>query len=80
MPFISTSATSIPFGTNLKIGYRVYGSTSAYTYVSEYPSYDELPYTFYVPSTGDWEIEYTVICSSCNGNKYSDPETTIVTV
>lgn len=81
MPFISTSATSIPFGTNLRIGYRLNGSLSAFTYISHYPSYDELPYQFSVPISGEYEIEYTVVCNSCTGTaKYSDPETVIVTV
>lgn len=78
---ISTSSTTIPFGTNLRIGYRLYGSTAAFTYITHYPSYDELPYTFSVPNPGQYEIEYTVACPGCSGAaKFSDASTTVVTV
>jgi hypothetical protein len=78
---ISTSSTSIPFGTNLRIGYRTNGSIAAFTYVPYYPSFNELPYTFTVPTAGEYEIEYTVVCNACVGAaRYSEPETTVVTV
>lgn len=80
MPDVSTGATTIPLGSNLRIGYRLNGSTSAYTYVSTLPESEDLPFTFTVPTMGEWEIEYTVICNSCSGNVYSSPETAIVTV
>ena len=81
MPDISTSTTSIPFGSNLRIGYRLNGSVSPYTYVPYYPSFNELPYTFSVPTSGTWQIEYTVVCAWCEGPiKYSSPDTTLVTV
>lgn len=80
MANISTGSTSIPFGTTLRIGYRINGSTSPFTYVVTHPQYDELPYIFTVPSAGEWEIEYTVICNSCSGNLYSTNYTTVVIV
>jgi hypothetical protein len=80
MPYISTESTSIEFGTSLRIGYRIYGSITPFNYLSYYPSYNELPYTFEVPSVGIWEIEYTQLCSSCSGTGYSDPQTTVVTL
>jgi len=80
MPSISTYSTAIPFGSNLRIGYRAAYSVSGFAYINHHPSYDELPYTFDVPTSGMWEIEYTVLCPSCSGNTFSDPVTTLVTV
>lgn len=81
MPQASTSSTSIPFGTYLRIGYRLQGSASAFTYLTHYPSYDELPYVFTMPASGTYEVEYTVVCNQCTGNaKYSEAEIAIVTV
>lgn len=77
---VSTGSTAIEFGATLRIGYRVYGATTPYSYLTYFPGYNELPYTFSLPSAGIWEIEYTQICPSCSGSKYSDAETTIVTV
>lgn len=77
---VSTGTTAIAFGSVLRIGYRVYGSSGPYTYVAEYPTYNELPYTFSLPSANTWQIEYTELCQTCGGGKYSDSETTVVTV
>ena len=77
---ISTNSTTINFGSNLRIGYRAAYSASAFTYVSHFPSYNELPYQFEVPSSGQWEIEYTELCPSCAGSNYSSPITALVTV
>lgn len=80
MPDVNTGATSVEFGATLRIGYRVYGSLTPFVYSPYFPSYNELPYTFSVPSAGQWEIEYTQICSGCSGASYSDPTTTVVQV
>lgn len=80
MADVNTGSTSIPFGATLKIGYRVYGSSGPYTYLTYFPNYNELPYTFEVPTSGIWQIEYTTICPSCSGSGYSAPETYIITV
>ncbi len=77
---VNTGSTSISFGSTLQIGYRTYGSSGPFTYLGYFPSYNQLPYTFSLPLPGIWEIEYTEICPSCAGSKYSSPETTIVTV
>lgn len=77
---VNTGATSIPFGTDLWIGYRVYGSVGSFVPLSHFPSYNELPYTFSLPSAGVWEIQYMGICGSCSGSKYSSPQTSVVTV
>lgn len=79
MANVSTGAMSIPFGTSLRIGYRLSGSLGAYTYLTTYPSYNDLPYDFTLPS-GNIQVEYTTICNACGGGRYSDPVTVTVTV
>lgn len=76
----NTGSTTIEFGATLRIGYRVYGSTNPFTYLSSFPSYNDLPYTFSLPSNGIWEIEYTQICPSCSGSKYSEGQNAVVTI
>ena len=80
MSTISTGTTSIKFGSSLRIGYRQAYSASAFTYVYEHPSYDQLPYIFSVPSPGLYEIEYTEICPNCSGGIYSEPVIVLVNV
>lgn len=77
---VSTGTTAISFGSVLRIGYRVYGSTGPYTYLTDFPTLNELPYTFSLPSANTWQIEYTELCQTCSGGTYSDPETAVVTV
>jgi len=77
---VSTGTTSISFGSVLKIGYKVYGSSGPYTYLTDYPTLNELPYQFSLPSANTWQLEYTELCQTCGGGKYSDPETVVVTV
>lgn len=80
MPSITTGSTSIGYGSTLRIGYRVYGSISGFTYITHYATYDELPYSFTVPSSGVYEIEYTEVCPTCSSPTYSQSVQTIVTV
>lgn len=80
MSNISTGSTSIAFGATLRIGYRVNGSSSAYTYITSYPSFNDLPYIYTISTPGVYEIEYTAICPSCSMPEYSASQTTIVTV
>jgi hypothetical protein len=80
MPLVSTSSTAIKFGSTLRIGYRAAFSASAFTYITHYPSYSELPYLFTIPGSGQWEVEYTELCPSCSGSMYSDPITALVTI
>jgi len=77
---VNTGSTMIEFGTNLRIGYRPYGSLTQFVYFPTYPTFNQLPYTFNVPSAGVWEIEYAQICQTCSGTKPSNVETTVVTV
>ncbi len=76
---ISTGATTIDFGTNLRIGWRQAYTDDAFTYLTEFPEYNDLPYVFELPA-GVYEIEYTQVCPSCTISKYSDPSLAIVTV
>lgn len=80
MPDVSTGETAIKSGSQLRIGYRPYGSLSLFTYVTPYPNYDQLPKTFTLPASGNWEIELTQICPNCSGGVYSDPILTNITI
>lgn len=64
---------TIPFGSSIRIGYKVASSSDPYTYLNNYPSYNQSPYTFAVP-LGAYQVELTSICASCSGGLYSDPE------
>ena len=77
---VSTGSTSIQYGSSLQIGWRLYGSTSPFTIISTIPTYDDLPYTFTLPSAGVYEIQYTQICPSCSAPQYSSSSNTIVTL
>jgi hypothetical protein len=79
MAAVNTGSTSIPYGATLRIGYRLYGSTVPYTYLSPLPNYNELPYTFTLDS-GTWQVEYSTVCPNCSGNMFSEPETIIISV
>ena len=73
MGLVNTGSTSINFGSSLRIGYRQAFSAGPFTYLSHFPSYDELPYNFNISPAGQYEIEYTEICPNCSGGIYSDP-------
>lgn len=79
MATVSTGSTSIQFGNNLRIGYRASGSLGAFTYLNYYPEFNELPYQFTL-GAGDWEVEYTEVCSTCEGKKYSVPQVVNITI
>lgn len=80
MPDISTRNTAIKFASSLRIGFRAIGSASGFTYITPYPTADQLPFIFTVPTAGTWEVEYTEICPNCSGGIYSDPVIVNVTV
>lgn len=79
MATVSTGSTTIQFGSNLRIGYRPQGSTGAFIYLPYYPEFNDLPYQFTL-GVGDWEVEYTEICKSCDNLKYSNPQTVNITI
>jgi len=80
MPDISTGTTMIKFGSLLRIGYRASGSAAGYTYLPVLFSQSQLPVIITVPSPGNWELEYTEVCSNCSGGIYSDPVLLTVSV
>lgn len=63
---------SIPFGSSLRVGYRLAGSAGPYAYVPIFPSYNDSPYTLGVPLVTLYEIELTTLCPSCSGSTPSD--------
>lgn len=78
MPSITFNYT-IPFGSSLRVGYKLQVSSDPYTYISGFPSYNDSPYTLIVPSLGAYQLELTTVCSSCAGGLYSDPVIVLAT-
>lgn len=64
---------TIPFGSNVRIGYRIQSSSSAFTYVTTYPSYNDSPYVISGLPVGNYEVELTTICPNCSGGIFADP-------
>jgi hypothetical protein len=79
MATVSTGSTTIQFGSNLRIGYRAQGSLSPFTYLLFYPAFNDLPYEFTL-EIGDWEVEYTEVCKSCENLKYSTPQVVNISI
>jgi hypothetical protein len=79
MSTVSTGSTNIAFGSNLRIGYKIHGSAGPFTYLTTFPSYDELPYEFTL-SPGLYDIEYSQVCPTCTTPSYSDAVVTVVNV
>jgi hypothetical protein len=65
---------TIPFGASLRIGYRIQSSSSAFTYLTTYPSYNDSPYTFDGLPVGNYEVELTAICPNCTGGVFGEPQ------
>lgn len=70
---------TIDNGQKVRICYRPFNSAGPYTCLNDFPGPEESPYTFSLPSSGDWEIQVTTICPNCSGNNYSDPVISMVT-
>jgi len=64
---------TIPFGASVRIGYREQGSSSAFTYITNYPTYNESPYIISGISVGNYEVELTTICPNCGGGIFAEP-------
>jgi hypothetical protein len=64
---------SIPFGASARIGYRVPSTSAPFVYHSQYPGYNDFPYTIDDVPLGTYEVEITVICPNCSGAMYSEP-------
>lgn len=65
---------TIPFGASMRIGYRIQSSSSAFTYLTTFPTYNDSPYTFSGLPVGNYEVELTTICPNCSGGAYASPE------
>lgn len=63
---------TISFGASLRIGYRIQNSSSAFTYVTTFPTYNQSPYTISGLAIGNYEVELTTICPNCTGGVFSD--------
>jgi hypothetical protein len=67
-------AYTVPFNTNVRVGYKIKASSDPFTYLSIYPSYAQSPYTITgLTAAILYEIELTTICPNCSGSNYSDP-------
>lgn len=64
---------TIPFGASIRIGYRIQSSSSAFTYVSTYPNYNQSPYIISDLPIGNYEVELTTICPNCTGGIFAEP-------
>lgn len=64
---------TIPFGASLRIGYRIQSSSSAFTYITQYPSYNDSPYIISGLPVGNYEVELTTICPNCSGGIFASP-------
>ena len=65
---------TIPFGASLRIGYRIQASSSAFTYLTTYPTYNDSPYSFSGLPVGNYEVELTTICPNCTGGVFGEPQ------
>ncbi len=68
-----TIQATIPFGSSLRVGYRLVASSDPFTYISDYLTSDDLPYDITSLASGLYEVELTTICPNCAGSTYSDP-------
>lgn len=64
---------TVSFGASVRIGYRIQGSSSAFTYLPNYPTYNDSPYTISGLAVGTYEVELTAVCPNCSGGVFSDP-------
>ena len=64
---------TIPFGSNVRVGYRVQNSSSPFTYVSPFPSYADSPFVISGLPVNNYEVELTTICPNCSGGVFADP-------
>jgi len=64
---------SIPFGSSIRIGYRIQASSSPFTYVNGFPNYNQSPYTISGLALGNYEVELTTICPNCSGGIFAEP-------
>lgn len=64
---------TIPFGASVRIGYRIQASSTAFTYLTTFPTYNDSPYTISGLPVGNYEVELSTICPNCTGGVFSEP-------
>jgi hypothetical protein len=65
---------TIPFGSSVRIGYRVQSSSDPFIYISPYPNYSGSPYTISGLPVGNYEVELTTVCPNCSGAVFGEPQ------
>lgn len=65
---------SIPFGASIRIGYRQVASSNPFTYLNNFPTYNDSPYTIDGLPIGNYEVELTTICPNCSGGAFGEPQ------
>lgn len=65
---------TIPFGASIRIGYRIVASSSAFTYLTNFPTYNDSPYTITGLPANNYEVELTTICPNCTGGIFGEPQ------
>lgn len=65
---------TIPFGSSMRIGYRIENSSSPFTYLTTFPTYNESPYVISGLAVGNYEVELTTICPNCTGGIFGEPQ------
>lgn len=64
---------SIPYGSSIRIGYRLANTENPFVYINSFPTFEDSPYTITGISPGNYEVETTTICPNCSGGIFSDP-------
>jgi hypothetical protein len=64
---------TIPFGTSIRIGYRLRNTSNPFVYINPFPNYSQSPYNIEDLPLGDYEVELTSVCPNCTGANYGDP-------
>lgn len=65
---------SIPFGASIRIGYRVQNSSNPFTYLTNFPTYNDSPYVISGIPANNYEVELTTICPNCTGGVFGEPQ------
>lgn len=70
---------SISFAQSVRIGYKQYGTSDPYTYLTVFPGPGDAPYTISSLPFGLYQVEVTTICPNCSGGIYSTPVVVVAT-
>lgn len=68
-----TVSSTVNYGASIRIGYRIKASSSPFTYVPDYPTQADMPYSICGLANGIYEVEIVQICPNCSGGIFSDP-------